>query len=161
MIKYIFMALLFWGGGAFLGAIDFYSIYEMIRVGIPEYGFSLLTYCTLASLTLIGLSFLMRVLNFYGLMYVFSKILLEICKIGIAFLSVLVMIIWINQQQNLWSELGVVALVPFEILTAAIICIHLFDFNIPLQRQFISIMAIPLTTLVFIIISEMFNLFGN
>lgn len=158
MIKYTILAAIIWAAGNFLGAFDINSTFEMTTTFVSQFGYIALAYSTLMSFCLVGISYMLRALNFYGLMYVFSQLLLEISQFVIALLSVFAIFLWFDLHQNLWKNLGLVAVIPFELLAAACMCIHLFDFNIPLMSRFLRIIVFPTITGVVIFLSDIFGL---
>lgn len=85
---------------------------------------------------LILLALVMAQMNAYSLMLPLAKLLLEISLFGVSFLSFGSLYFSLLLSENVWFDLGLVAMVPFVGVVTAISALQLFDFNYPYQQKF-------------------------
>ncbi len=156
MIKDFIIVGIIWLSSLLVWHIDYAEFYKSTFEMLAEYYLSILTYGTLGAICLVLISFFLRALSFFSLMRMFTQFIFELSQLAICFLSVFSVILLFDPKVNLWLDLGTLSVIPFEILIASCVSLHLFDFNYPLAGKIIPNLTLPFLS-VLIVFSVFFS----
>jgi hypothetical protein len=116
--------------------IDLAGWYEISAQSMAGAQGEILVQALIGASLLILLALVMAQMNAYSLMRPFAKVILEISLFGVSFLSFGSLYFSLVLSENVWFDLGLVAMVPFVGVVTAISALQLFDFNYPYQHKF-------------------------
>ncbi|MDA3786206.1 MAG: hypothetical protein PF568_04875 [Deltaproteobacteria bacterium] len=116
--------------------IDLAGWYEISAQSMAGAQGEILVQALIGASLLILLALVMAQMNAYSLMLPLAKLLLEISLFGVSFLSFGSLYFSLVLSENVWFDLGLVAMVPFVGVVTAISALQLFDFNYPYQHKF-------------------------
>jgi hypothetical protein len=154
MVKFFIILSISWFGGRFIYGVDFAKLYEF-AVNVSSQNQWLLVSCgTIGSLFFIFVAFILSESGLFSLLHALSKLCFELSQFVICSLSFFAVIFFYQLQMNLWWDLGILALIPFEILAASCFSLYLFDFNYPLGEKLLNNIVAPIVSGLIVIISK-------
>jgi len=155
MIKNFIIIWFFWLGGEFVLGWNFTAYYELVFAYLAENQINLFVYGTLGSLGFVFIAYILRDLGLFSLMRLFSKLIFEFSQFVICFVSIFAVIFVFQQHLNLWKDLGILAVVPFEMLLASCASLTMFDFNYPLGEKLLNNVGVPALSILTVILSSL------
>lgn len=155
MIKNFVIIGLIWLGGQFIYGIDFAEYYELVVNYLSGNELNLLVYGTLGSICFVFISFVLRDVGFFSLMHMLSNFVFELSQFAICFVSIFAVIFVFQLQHNLWLDLGILAVIPIEVLLASCTSLYLYDFNYPLGEKLLDNTGVLIFSGLFVLISRL------
>lgn len=128
----IALALYFWAVSQSMDLIDSYTggIEFVQTLPLSVYGWIIVIGCLLVFLTVI-----LEQLKSYGLMFLLSRIVLELSLLAVTLLSVGALFFCWGYLKNSWLDFIPVVLVPYLGIFVAMVMFRLCDFNYPYKRR--------------------------
>ncbi len=154
MIKNFIFIVVIWITCRFIFNLDFAERYEIAIMYLSENNLSLLAYGTIGSIIFVVIAYFLQTFGFYSVMLFFCKFIFEISQFMISFISVSAVVFFYQIQRNLWLDINLLSIVPFEMLAASCLCLHLFDFNYPLRDKILDNIGVPILSGVIVIFSS-------
>jgi hypothetical protein len=155
IIRLLFIVLVWFG--AFL-AYDFsyQDLYEQVLAQLHATRSQIIPYAFLGSFGLVFCSFLLGQIRFFASLFLLARLFLEASQLAIYLLSFAAVAFWFDFGRNLWLDLGLLALVPFLVLSSSCISLLIFDFNYPLRNSIQRTLAVPVLSVAIIYIAGFF-----
>lgn len=153
MIKNLLFFSLAWLGGRYLFDLDFAQYYALAMGYLSDNTSFLLLSATLGSVFCVASAFFLGETGFFSLMQLLGKFLFEISQSAIYFVSLFAVIFYFQLHVSLWQDLGLLAIIPFEVLLASCVSLYLFDFNYPLAEMLLENIGIAILSGLVVIVS--------
>jgi hypothetical protein len=157
MIKNFVIVGLLWFGGRYIWNLDFTVLYDPIMAYLAENQWKIFIIATLGATGFVIAESLLMDWGFFLLMHISGKLLFELSQFVICFVSIFAVIFFYQLQLNLWQDLGILILVPFEALLASCFSLHIFDFNYPLGEKVVNNIGLPILSGTIVILSVLFR----
>jgi uncharacterized membrane protein len=143
MVKDFLILFVSWLVGRFLFRVDFEKYYGLGVDFLSHHQLILLSCGTFGALSLVFIALVLRDSGSFSLLHLFSRLNFEVSQFIICLLSLFAVIFFFQLQTNLWRDLGLLTIIPFEILAASCISLHLFDFNYPFGEKLFNNLVVP------------------
>ncbi len=135
--------------------VDLAGWYDAFVANMADGQIGICVQALIASCLLILLSAVMAQMNFYSLMLVVARSVLEISLFGVSLLSFGALYFSWVLLKNAWLDLGMAATVPFLGVASASMALHLFDFNYPFRQKVLGYLALTAFSLMLVFLRVM------
>lgn len=153
MLRSFIIIGVIWFVSRFAGDVDYPHVYEtLVKLNAAhDPTFFIASLAGIFSLVLVAGFF--SVLKLHSVMYLFSKLFLEINQLLVCGISFFAVVIWFDLHRNLWMDFGKVTLLPYAGLLTSCFCLRMFDFNYPVQDRIVNNTAAMLGSIVVVFIA--------
>ncbi|MDF1614134.1 hypothetical protein [Desulfurivibrio dismutans] len=157
MLKILTFLTLLWVAARFVYGIDFFPFVDLLGRYVSDQAYPVLGIGTVVALALPGITRAFEGFGWYSLMYSLAKLFFSLSTFLICLVSLAAVLFWFDLGVDVWSLLGLPALLPFIIASSAAFSLHIADFNYPVKEALVPLFMLAGLSLFIVILAVFYG----